>query len=123
LPFSQKKNTQNENQCRKKTRLNRFANLAWNDVKAWAGGENAGIVGNLFERVEGTAPLQTPPDRDPGGPGRKTDREEEALTIMSSGTKQPWTFRARFRWHAFGWRSQPTIKRMKEPASEILNGL
>jgi hypothetical protein len=38
---------------------------------------------------------------------------------MSSGTKHTWTFRARFRRHAFGWRSQPAIKRIKEAVSEI----
>ena len=38
---------------------------------------------------------------------------------MSSGKKQKWTFRARFRRHAFGWRSQPAIKRVKEAVSEI----
>jgi hypothetical protein len=30
-----------------------------------------------------------------------------------------WTFRARFRRSAFGWRSQPAIKRIKEAVSEI----
>ncbi|MBL6968566.1 MAG: hypothetical protein ISR62_09120 [Desulfobacteraceae bacterium] len=30
-----------------------------------------------------------------------------------------WTFRARFRRHAFGWRSQPAIKRVREAVSEI----
>ena len=38
---------------------------------------------------------------------------------MSSMTKQPWTFRARFRRHAYGWRSQTAIKRIKEAVSEI----
>ncbi|MBK5101281.1 MAG: hypothetical protein JJE15_09865 [Desulfobacteraceae bacterium] len=38
---------------------------------------------------------------------------------MSSSTKHTWTFRARFRRHAFGWRSQPAIKRIKEAVSEI----
>jgi len=38
---------------------------------------------------------------------------------MSSGTKHKWTFRARFRRHAFGWRSQPAIKRVKEAVAEI----
>jgi len=38
---------------------------------------------------------------------------------MSSITKQSWTFRTRFRRHAFGWRSQPAIKRIKEAVSEI----
>ncbi len=30
-----------------------------------------------------------------------------------------WTFRARFRRNAFGWKSQPAIKRIKEALSEI----
>jgi hypothetical protein len=38
---------------------------------------------------------------------------------MSSDSKQSWAFRARFRRHAFGWRSQPAIKRIKEAVSEI----
>lgn len=38
---------------------------------------------------------------------------------MPSGTKYTWTFRARFRRHAFGWRSQPAIKRVKEAVAEI----
>ena len=38
---------------------------------------------------------------------------------MSSGTKQSWTFRSRFRRHAFGWRSQAAINRIKEAVSEI----
>lgn len=33
--------------------------------------------------------------------------------------KHEWTFRSRFRRHAFGWRSQPAIKRIKEAVSEI----
>ena len=30
-----------------------------------------------------------------------------------------WQFKARFRRHAYGWRSQPAIKRVKEAVSEI----
>jgi hypothetical protein len=30
-----------------------------------------------------------------------------------------WEFRARFRKHAFGWRSQPAVRRVKEALSEI----
>lgn len=30
-----------------------------------------------------------------------------------------WTFRARFRRHAFGWRSQPAVTRVREAVSEI----
>lgn len=38
---------------------------------------------------------------------------------MNPIPKHKWTFRARFRRHAFGWRSQPAIKRIKEAVSEI----
>ena len=38
---------------------------------------------------------------------------------MSSGSGFKWTFRARFRRHAFGWRSQPAITRIKEAVAEI----
>ncbi|MDY6989783.1 MAG: hypothetical protein SWQ30_17195 [Thermodesulfobacteriota bacterium] len=64
-------------------------------------------------------PTHTPSHENRGRPGRKTDREKEALTIKSSGTKHTWTFRGRFRRHAFGWRSQRAIKRIKEAVSEI----
>jgi hypothetical protein len=33
--------------------------------------------------------------------------------------KHRWEFKARFRRHAFGWRSQPAIERIKQAASEI----
>jgi tetratricopeptide (TPR) repeat protein len=35
--------------------------------------------------------------------------------------KHKWTFKARFRRRAFGWRSQPGIARIKEAVSEITN--
>jgi hypothetical protein len=38
---------------------------------------------------------------------------------MSPDIKNTWAFRARFRRHAFGWRGQPAIKRIKEAVSEI----
>jgi hypothetical protein len=38
---------------------------------------------------------------------------------MCPNTKHKWVFRARFRRGAFGWRSQPAIKRIKEAVSEI----
>ncbi len=38
---------------------------------------------------------------------------------MPSDTRHKWIFRARFRRHSFGWRSQPAIKRIKEAVSEI----
>ncbi|MBD3334194.1 MAG: hypothetical protein GF355_01650 [Candidatus Eisenbacteria bacterium] len=38
---------------------------------------------------------------------------------MTRDKGHKWVFRARFRRHAFGWRSQPAIKRIKEAVSEI----
>ena len=38
---------------------------------------------------------------------------------MAKAERHKWVFRARFRRHAFGWRSQPAIKRIKEAVSEI----
>jgi hypothetical protein len=38
---------------------------------------------------------------------------------MSSGIKHKWAFRSRFRRKAFGWRSQPAIRRIKEAVAEI----
>ena len=39
--------------------------------------------------------------------------------LMASPHTHKWIFRARFRRHAFGWKSQPAIKRIKEAVSEI----
>ena len=36
-----------------------------------------------------------------------------------TSTAHAWQFRARFRRHAFGWRSQPAIRRIKEAVTEI----
>lgn len=53
----------------------------------------------------------------PGGAGRifalMTKKAE------SSPGKHVWVFKARFRRHAFGWRSQPAITRVREAVSEI----
>ncbi len=38
---------------------------------------------------------------------------------MGVNMNHKWTFRARFRRQAFGWRSQPAIRRIKEAVSEI----
>jgi len=38
---------------------------------------------------------------------------------MAKPPAHRWTFRRRFRRHAFGWKSQPAIKRIKEAVSEI----
>jgi len=39
--------------------------------------------------------------------------------MTTKRTQKKWEFKARFRRHAFGWRSQPAIKRIKEAVSEI----
>ena len=39
--------------------------------------------------------------------------------MATKRTSKKWEFKARFRRHAFGWRSQPAIKRVKEAVSEI----
>lgn len=38
---------------------------------------------------------------------------------MTKPSKHQWTFRARFRRNAFGWKSQPAITRIREAVSEI----
>jgi hypothetical protein len=38
---------------------------------------------------------------------------------MAKSDAHRWEFRARFRRHAFGWKSQPAVKRVKEAVSEI----
>src|SRR5690606_40510567 len=38
---------------------------------------------------------------------------------MAKASPHKWEFRARFRRHAFGWKSQPAIKRIKEAVAEI----
>ena len=44
-------------------------------------------------------------------------RTEEVGTVTKPSYK--WVFRSRFRRHAFGWRSQPAITRIREAVSEI----
>jgi len=41
------------------------------------------------------------------------------MTNKSKSPVHKWQFKARFRRHSFGWRSQPAIKRVKEAVSEI----
>ncbi|MCG3144719.1 MAG: hypothetical protein HONDAALG_02172 [Gammaproteobacteria bacterium] len=38
---------------------------------------------------------------------------------MTKPAAHKWTFAARFRRHAFGWRSQPAVQRVKEATAEI----
>lgn len=40
-------------------------------------------------------------------------------SLMAKTDVYPWEFKARFRRHAFGWRSQPAIQRVKQAVSEI----
>jgi hypothetical protein len=37
----------------------------------------------------------------------------------TAGATHKWEFKARFRRHAFGWRSQPAVQRIKQAVSEI----
>ena len=39
--------------------------------------------------------------------------------MRTTPPRHPWQFKARFRRHAFGWRSQPAITRVKEAVAEI----
>lgn len=39
--------------------------------------------------------------------------------MKTTTPRHPWQFKARFRRHAFGWRSQPAITRVKEAVAEI----
>lgn len=41
------------------------------------------------------------------------------MAANSKTAAHTWQFKARFRRHSFGWRSQPAIKRVKEAVSEI----
>jgi len=43
----------------------------------------------------------------------------QSMTVKSKPSSHKWIFRSRFRRHAFGWRSQPAIKRVREAVSEI----
>ncbi len=47
---------------------------------------------------------------------RFNDREARNM-VKPEGHR--WVFRSRFRRHAFGWKSQPAVKRVKEAVSEI----
>src|SRR5437867_6483639 len=44
----------------------------------------------------------------------------QSVTIEMAKTEAyKWEFKARFRRHAFGWKSQPAIQRVKQAVSEI----
>src|SRR3990170_1458251 len=38
---------------------------------------------------------------------------------MTKAAAHAWEFKARFRRHAFGWKSQPAIQRVRQAVSEI----
>jgi len=44
---------------------------------------------------------------------------EPTITASSQGDGHKWEFKARFRHHAFGWKSQPAITRIKQAVAEI----
>ncbi|WP_348234532.1 hypothetical protein, partial [Salmonella enterica] len=55
---------------------------------------------------------------------KRASRKAVATPDSTNGAERKseahkWEFRARFRRHAFGWKSQPAIKRIKEAVSEI----
>jgi hypothetical protein len=52
---------------------------------------------------------QEPRPRRTGGPTK----------VMAKPGAHKWEFKARFRQHAFGWKSQPAIQRIKQAVSEI----
>jgi hypothetical protein len=39
--------------------------------------------------------------------------------VKATGPMHQWEFRSRFRRHAFGWRSQPAIQRIRQAVTEI----
>jgi hypothetical protein len=46
-------------------------------------------------------------------------RAASLTDVTAIAPNQKWEFTARFRHHAFGWRSQPAIRRIKQAVSEI----
>lgn len=66
------------------------------------------------QEVQAVLPAMTARRKNSGsGDGKPTSR-------ASSGEDgHEWEFKARFRRHAFGWRSQPAIRRIKQAVTEI----
>src|SRR5215208_2172852 len=55
-------------------------------------------------------------------PLREREQMEEVLPRMSQPKAKPghkWEWKARFRAHAFGWKSQPPMTRIKQAVAEI----
>lgn len=49
---------------------------------------------------------------------RGTTPKRRAMAATTKGTSPRWEFKARFRRHGFGWRSQPAILRLRQAVSE-----
>lgn len=69
-------------------------------------------------------PTSSPPPRAAKAPRTKASTKAKAPAearppAAAKPPPHPWAFRARFRKHAFGWRSQPAIQRIKEAVAEI----
>ena len=59
------------------------------------------------------------PTKAPGRASRKAMPADPINGADRITHAHKWEFRVRFRRHAFGWKSQPAIKRIKEAVSEI----
>ena len=43
----------------------------------------------------------------------------EGIAVADRQTRHRWAFQTRFRRHAFGWRSQPAVERVRQAVAEI----
>src|SRR5258708_8891320 len=53
------------------------------------------------------------------GPSARAQANRIPASPMPKTSGHAWRFKARFRRHAFGWKSQPAIARLQEALSEI----
>jgi len=67
------------------------------------------------KRLDGQRPRR-PKGAEDGRGARDASDPERAMTKADTHT---WEFKARFRRHAFGWKSQPAIQRVKQAVAEI----
>lgn len=63
--------------------------------------------------------LRMSPRKLPGRAPRMSTSADATNRADRIAQAHKWEFRARFRRHAFGWKSQPAIKRIKEAVAEI----
>ena len=75
-------------------------------------------MSNFTDFSPGPCPLPASPRT---GAARGGDRDLRSMTkkAQDPAVKHAWAFEARFRRHAFGWRSQPAIARVRQAISEI----